>query len=306
MGYMGFGMRKIDYTRKPKKAFERIKEVYGEYGGALPKSPDSEHSYGVPSSFEKHRYQPFYKTRSFRIIKWLVISAIALLAVWFFGFRERYHEHQHQQFELSSFTGYYEQELKNHSEALYFLSSRTNLVCNANYRAHEGVYDLTLRDASLPPNTATDNISFVRYNALRTRQPRENYSEIENGNLIVYQDTKESLTISENWVYAMFGMKPNQIHPSVLDYLNSTQSEFLAFLKSLKQADTYIWVYPDSVVTQFEHPEFGLYNMVYSAQPLSSTTELEGKYVYQTFVGKLDERIYWVRKDRVLRSKIDE
>ena len=28
MGYMGFGMRKEVYTRKPKRAFEKIKKAY--------------------------------------------------------------------------------------------------------------------------------------------------------------------------------------------------------------------------------------------------------------------------------------
>lgn len=186
------------------------------------------------------------------------------------------------------------------------MGSRTNLVRNAGYRAHEGVYELTLQDASLPPNTPMEDIEFVRFNALKTGQPTENLGKIINGELITFQNTGQLSTISENWVYTMFGVKLNQIHSSVSDYLNSTRSEFLAFLKSLKQADTYVWVYPDSVVTQIEHSEFGLYNLVYSAQPLSSTTELKGKYAYQTFVGKLDERIYWVREDRVLRSKIDK
>lgn len=30
MGYMGFGMRKEVYTRKPKRSFSRLKEIYGE------------------------------------------------------------------------------------------------------------------------------------------------------------------------------------------------------------------------------------------------------------------------------------
>lgn len=31
MGYMGFGMRKEVYTRKPKSSFSRIKKVYGDH-----------------------------------------------------------------------------------------------------------------------------------------------------------------------------------------------------------------------------------------------------------------------------------
>jgi hypothetical protein len=30
MGYMGFGMNKAVYTRKPKKSFSHLKNVYGE------------------------------------------------------------------------------------------------------------------------------------------------------------------------------------------------------------------------------------------------------------------------------------
>lgn len=32
MGYMGFGMRKEVYTRKPKRAFDKIKEIYDKDG----------------------------------------------------------------------------------------------------------------------------------------------------------------------------------------------------------------------------------------------------------------------------------
>lgn len=30
MGYMGFGMKKENYTRKPRKAFQHLKKLYGD------------------------------------------------------------------------------------------------------------------------------------------------------------------------------------------------------------------------------------------------------------------------------------
>lgn len=30
MGYMGFGMKKENYTRKPRKAFKHLKKLYGD------------------------------------------------------------------------------------------------------------------------------------------------------------------------------------------------------------------------------------------------------------------------------------
>ncbi|MEM6842949.1 MAG: hypothetical protein AAF632_12040 [Bacteroidota bacterium] len=101
-------------------------------------------------------------------------------------------------------------------------------------------------------------------------------------------------------------MQPDQIPTSAIDYLHTTQSEFSNFLNTLKQANARVWIKPDSVVTHFQHPEFGYYDLVYSTKPLRSTTEINGKYAYQTFVGKLDEDIYWIREDRILRSEIDE
>lgn len=31
MGYMGFGMRKEDYQRKPKASYHKVKKVYGDH-----------------------------------------------------------------------------------------------------------------------------------------------------------------------------------------------------------------------------------------------------------------------------------
>lgn len=37
MGYMGFGMRKADWERKPKEAFKKATELYGNTLADLPK-----------------------------------------------------------------------------------------------------------------------------------------------------------------------------------------------------------------------------------------------------------------------------
>ena len=41
MGYMGFGMRKEVYTRKPKTSFSRMKKIYGDHMEDFHKSKSS-------------------------------------------------------------------------------------------------------------------------------------------------------------------------------------------------------------------------------------------------------------------------
>ena len=75
MGYMGFGMRKEVYTRKPKEAFKRIKKVYGEDVN-FPKSNVKLKSNRPPEAFKRYRFKPLYKMKGYKIIKWSIITII--------------------------------------------------------------------------------------------------------------------------------------------------------------------------------------------------------------------------------------
>lgn len=58
MGYMGFGMRKEDYKRKPKEAFGKLKRYLDV------SKPSSIHPSDVSSEkFVRFRYRHFYETR---------------------------------------------------------------------------------------------------------------------------------------------------------------------------------------------------------------------------------------------------
>lgn len=80
MGYMGFGMRKEVYTRKPKKVFEKLKEVYGQKSEN--NNPTAHAKPAGPVSYEKHSYKPFYQTRFYKVLKAIFLSAILLAFIW--------------------------------------------------------------------------------------------------------------------------------------------------------------------------------------------------------------------------------
>ncbi|UII23149.1 hypothetical protein [Fulvivirga ligni] len=65
MGYMGFGMRKEVYTRKPKRSFEKIKELYGN---DIPRVEESDGKYELKAEeiLNKKRFRTLYDTKAFR------------------------------------------------------------------------------------------------------------------------------------------------------------------------------------------------------------------------------------------------
>lgn len=71
MGYMGFGMRKIDYTRKPKRAFEKLRKFHdADYDGRLSTPLDIDVN---AISWQKHSYKPFDEWKSYKIIKRIIV-----------------------------------------------------------------------------------------------------------------------------------------------------------------------------------------------------------------------------------------
>jgi len=78
MGYMGFGMRKEDYKRKPKDAFVLYKEVYGNDHVKI------EHDHNAPKLtkeevLNKSRVRGLFEWKGFLLLKILVLAAIILV-----------------------------------------------------------------------------------------------------------------------------------------------------------------------------------------------------------------------------------
>ncbi len=72
MGYMGFGMRKEDYKRKPKESFKKIKERYGN------DTPKPKHDPNSPQLtreevLNKPRFKSIHDMRFFQLLKLTVL-----------------------------------------------------------------------------------------------------------------------------------------------------------------------------------------------------------------------------------------
>lgn len=85
MGYMGFGMRKEAYTRKPKAAFKKVKKVYGE----KPVFPKSKTTAPAPGKIKLYRWQRSNHAGDsvfFKLFIFLVLVAAAWIVMHVSGF----------------------------------------------------------------------------------------------------------------------------------------------------------------------------------------------------------------------------
>ncbi len=71
-GYMGFGMRSQEYTRKPKKAFEKIKEY---------RKKSNDYKIEMIDNNEKKKYQSYYLIDSETTFEKIVKKATYLIVL---------------------------------------------------------------------------------------------------------------------------------------------------------------------------------------------------------------------------------
>ncbi|WP_350124396.1 hypothetical protein [Imperialibacter sp.] len=302
MGYMGFGMRRENYTRKPKKAFKKLKQVYGD-DVDLPKSNINTQT-EKPISFERHSYMPFDRSRFYLLFKVILLGTVAATVVWTVFLQHHYIDYRRGKFEQNEFPAYYKHELAEFDAIFSFLKSRTNRMISANYREWRNDYTLRLKHFELSRSKGMQKINYSNFEGLTpTRERRQNNDEIFSGTLTIEREGYLSKTYQNQWVYTLNDVTIEQVPNSVVEYLESDKGEFTEFLEKLKLVKEYVYIEDDSVCTYFSHDTYGSYRLVYTTHELKSTSIMQGSFELRTIVGKLDKNIYWLRSEKQLRSQ---
>lgn len=82
MGYMGFGMQKENYNRKPKKVFKKTRELYGDRMENYTQTKLTDQSnYGDLSEFYKRNTTPLF-LKILRIVIFLIAVASIVGILW--------------------------------------------------------------------------------------------------------------------------------------------------------------------------------------------------------------------------------
>lgn len=299
MGYMGFGMRKEVYTRKPKAAFKKLKKIYGKHpnlpASNVPKAPSNS------TSFEKHSYKPFFQTLPYLIFKRTLILFLLGTGIWFGCLDEPFLEYQRKRFEQNEIVNFYHTELQEYQRILSFLESRTDRIISIHFTGLYDSFDFRIRSTKLDTLNPY-SMRYVSFEGIEERTRQLNHDEIVNGTITVERKGFLTKTYQNNWAYSLRSVVPNQVPSSMIDYLESDREELLQFFNDVKSINEWVNVEPDSISVHFHDPRFGRYTIVYSTQAPVPTSELKGGYYYNTLVGKLDNNVYWIRNEKVRGS----
>ena len=125
MGYMGFGMKKEVYTRKPKKAFKKVKKFI------LPKTQAGNgDGYKASRAYEKIRFKPAYQRPWFWV---LAISTLGVLTYVYLDrtvFEKRRQKAATIEFETKGIKGYYQTHQKTIDSIAHYVKTRNGKIAS--------------------------------------------------------------------------------------------------------------------------------------------------------------------------------
>jgi hypothetical protein len=117
MGYMGFGMRKENYKRKPKKPFERILKFQ-----KLTSNTENNPEYNASKEFQHLRFKAIYQRRWFKITACVILITCTSFLIWLNIILPYRYEKQKNEFEAHGILEYYQKS--NFDKVGLFLISR--------------------------------------------------------------------------------------------------------------------------------------------------------------------------------------
>lgn len=280
MGYMGFGMQKDHYTRKPKTLFRAVKKHYGDDVDIPKTEPPAEAV--IPSSpLKRKRFKQFYESRAFRNALVILLMGVLITGVAAHWIKELIASSQRRDFEQNGITSYY----YDHKTDFFFINEymRENAarVLSINYDRRSDAYGFFIQDETISPTTPRDQITFYH----------DPHARIVQGNLM----TRDSV-ISTHWKCSVGGVKPGNITPSVLQYINTPPDRFNHLLQVLRNENIgAAYDTPGRVSINFHHPKYGAYSIVFTDGALATSTYKMNKMTVKYRIRLIEKGVYWMK-----------
>jgi hypothetical protein len=291
MGYMGFGMKKEVYTRKPKQAYEKFKRVFGN-------SARYTNREGVREDAEPHSWNALRKRRSLFIKISIILILILTVVLWEpianWNFKRKRINYEKEKLPLI---------LKAHEPELLtgleFMGERLDVIYSLKLGRYFDYHEIVLIDKQAKRDDLNSYYFAWKGSFQHIGHPDQITDE---GYLVLFLDGKTD-TIKRNWSYLMRGVPYDQISPSFLSYMRTDTTELSEFLNNNTEA--YLRRMHAKVYTYYESPKYGGYDIIYSKNPVINQIVTHADSSRDRILtGKIDKRIYWRRVERMEDSEI--
>ncbi|TRX59039.1 hypothetical protein FNH22_10950 [Fulvivirga sp. M361] len=296
MGYMGFGMRKEVYTRKPKEAFKRLKQIHGETPKKEKGLKDSE--YLELKQHRKSGFRHFYQSRVFMFLLSVLITVALFGLLWQFILSNYYLDYQRSQFEQSGINDYYESKRLQLATIQPFFSKRRNKLKSV-YNGFLEHQTIKIKSADVRHSYNIDSIRRVKFNTDWT----DKKCTINQNNLNVSGKGFISTTYPDKWILDILISNSNPINSSTLKYLETDWNELERILHILKENDWTISTHENYISIHYEHPLFENYNIIfadYLPQEISKQWNIKGYIMKSGII--LKGEVYWTRLEKLPKS----
>lgn len=278
MGYMGFGMRKEVYKRKPKEAFKKLKPYYkGKSVRPGPNSADREVKiYGG--------LKPAYKRWWFIVGSILVISAAAYIYYYKEVIQPRRIQDQIRSFENQGIIDFYSQNSELILSVVQFQKSRSGRIRRIGRDLWSGEMVLVLR--SYDYNKAIRNRSEYKNNYSSEDPGKEMEDEVLEGSLRV-QRLGTIYVAEQYWTYSFRLNNIREINNSFLDYMDTNTTELDGIIRLL--ADNNLDLYQSGQEQSLDFKKFGkTYSFIFNPD-FDSRSEKD-----RTKFHRIENDVYWI------------
>ncbi|MTI41452.1 hypothetical protein [Fulvivirga lutimaris] len=292
MGYMGFGMRKEVYSRKPKEAFKKLKQVHGEKPKKEKGLDDSE--YLELKQYRKSRFRHFYESKIFKVLSSGIIVASVLVLMWVFGLSTYYLNYKQEQFDKHGIIEYYESKKDDLNLIESFFSARRKKIESVD-EGFLGYQALKVKSIDIPFSYHIDSINLVNYNTSWT----DKVCSIKHSTLIITGKGFVPKSYPKLWLLDILFSKPKPINPSILNYLDSDWDELSRILLILKNNNWTVSTKENYIRIGYEHPTFRQYNIMFSKSSLNEFSDKQHIEGYTLKSGTIvKDGVYWTRFER--------
>jgi hypothetical protein len=278
MGYMGFGMRKEVYTRKPRKPFEMYKEYVKKTRFLKPIK-----TLGRITNIQywnlKQRFVHLSDSWIFRAFIAGLLFITVSIVLWRSELDKYLVEFNQNRFEKAGITTLYHERKDDSQEVhLYFWTRRDRI-----YEVSDQIY---FRSQNIELNSQADTIIHISLDFYKT-------GYIENDNLIYEPGNGEKITYMKNWVLRMNKDHFGAFSESFYNYLETDQHEIKSMMDILTRYSWTIFQNDSSQQINFEESGLGNYALIFSEKPTVSDTLKKGDEIFILRSGIIEKGVYW-------------